>query len=64
MSEPLRLDMTHLPDLAATAGRAGPVRTRSRSTSICSRRATRCPAGENIQAWLARPSRRARAGLA
>ena len=28
MTEPLRLDMTHLPDLAATAGRVGPVRTR------------------------------------
>ena len=28
MTEPPRLDMTHLPDLAATTGRVGPVRTR------------------------------------
>ena len=53
MSEPFRLDMTHLPDLAATAGRVGPVRTRMPVyvdlLPPCNKA---CPAGENIQEWL------------
>ncbi len=53
MSEPLRLDMTPLPDLAATAGRAGPVRTRMPVyVDLLPPCNNACPAGENIQEWL------------
>ena len=53
MTEPLRLDMTHLPDLAATAGRVGPVRTRMPVyVDLLPPCNNACPAGENIQEWL------------
>ena len=53
MSEPFRLDITHLPDLAATAGRVGPVRTRMPVyVDLLPPCNNACPAGENIQEWL------------
>ena len=53
MTEPPRLDMTHLPDLAATTGRVGPVRTRMPVyVDLLPPCNNACPAGENIQEWL------------
>ena len=53
MTEPLRLDMTRLPDLAAAAGRVGPVRTRMPIyVDLLPPCNHACPAGENIQEWL------------
>ena len=53
MSEPFRLDITTLPDLAATAGRVGPVRTRMPVyVDLLPPSNNACPAGENIQEWL------------
>ncbi|MCW3159055.1 NAD(P)-binding protein [Micropruina sonneratiae] len=53
MSEPLRLDMTHLPDLAESVGRVGPIRTRMPVyVDLLPPCNNACPAGENIQEWL------------
>ncbi len=48
-----RLDITELPDLAATGGRVGPVRTRMPIyVDLLPPCNNACPAGENIQEWL------------
>jgi NADPH-dependent glutamate synthase beta subunit-like oxidoreductase len=49
-----RSDLTALPDLAASRPEAGPVRTRRpRYVDLLPPCNVACPAGENIQAWLA-----------
>jgi NADPH-dependent glutamate synthase beta subunit-like oxidoreductase len=51
--EPTRRDMTELPDLAHTVGRAGPVRSRMPIyVDLLPPCNAACPAGENIQEWL------------
>jgi NADPH-dependent glutamate synthase beta subunit-like oxidoreductase len=51
--EPTRRDMTELPDLAHTMGRAGPVRSRMPIyVDLLPPCNAACPAGENIQEWL------------
>lgn len=51
--DPNRRDMTALPDLAHTAGRAGPVRSRMPIyVDLLPPCNQACPAGENIQEWL------------
>jgi formate dehydrogenase beta subunit len=51
--DPNRRDMTELPDLAHTVGRAGPVRSRMPIyVSLLPPCNSGCPAGENIQEWL------------
>jgi NADPH-dependent glutamate synthase beta subunit-like oxidoreductase len=51
--EPTRRDMTDLPDLAHTVGRAGPVRSRMPIyVDLLPPCNGACPAGENIQEWL------------
>jgi NADPH-dependent glutamate synthase beta subunit-like oxidoreductase len=51
--EPTRRDMTELPDLAHTVGRAGPVRSRMPIyVDLLPPCNQACPAGENIQEWL------------
>ncbi|MFT3859788.1 NAD(P)-binding protein [Micropruina sp.] len=53
MVDPVRLDMTQLPDLAATTGRVGSVRTRMPVyVDLLPPCNNACPAGENIQQWL------------
>ena len=48
-----RLDITQLPDLAATGGRVGPVRTRMPIyVDLLPPCNNACPAGENVQEWL------------
>lgn len=50
---PTNRDMTELPDLAAGAGRVGPVRSRMPIyVDLLPPCNERCPAGENIQEWL------------
>jgi len=52
MDQPTR-DMTHLPDLAASGGRGGPVRTRMPVyVDLLPPCNHACPAGENVQEWL------------
>jgi len=52
MAQPTR-DMTHLPDLAASGGRGGPVRTRMPVyVDLLPPCNHACPAGENVQEWL------------
>ena len=49
-----RSDLTALPDLAASRPEAGPVRTRRpRYVDLLPPCNVACPAGENVQAWLA-----------
>jgi formate dehydrogenase (NADP+) beta subunit len=51
--DPNRRDMTELPDLAHTVGRAGPVRSRMPIyVDLLPPCNAACPAGENIQEWL------------
>src|SRR5665648_833372 len=51
--DPNRRDMTELPDLAHTVGRAGPVRSRMPIyVDLLPPCNGACPAGENIQEWL------------
>ncbi|MGM0385487.1 MAG: NAD(P)-binding protein [Actinomycetota bacterium] len=51
--DPNRRDMTELPDLAHTVGRAGPVRSRMPIyVDLLPPCNEACPAGENIQEWL------------
>jgi len=51
--DPNRRDMTELPDLAHTVGRAGPVRSRMPLyVDLVPPCNSGCPAGENIQEWL------------
>jgi NADPH-dependent glutamate synthase beta subunit-like oxidoreductase len=51
--DPNRRDMTELPDLARTSGRAGPVRSRMPIyVDLLPPCNAACPAGENIQEWL------------
>jgi NADPH-dependent glutamate synthase beta subunit-like oxidoreductase len=51
--DPNRRDMTELPDLAHTEGRAGPVRSRMPIyLDLLPPCNEACPAGENIQEWL------------
>ncbi|MGB7982079.1 MAG: NAD(P)-binding protein [Candidatus Nanopelagicales bacterium] len=51
--DPNRRDMTQLPDLAHTVGRAGPVRSRMPIyVDLLPPCNGACPAGENIQEWL------------
>jgi NADPH-dependent glutamate synthase beta subunit-like oxidoreductase len=51
--DPIRRDMTQLPDLAHTEGRAGPVRSRMPIyVDLLPPCNAACPAGENIQEWL------------
>ncbi len=53
MAEHRRPDITHLPDLAATSGRVGPVRVRMPIyVDLLPPCNNACPAGENIQEWL------------
>ena len=49
----IRRDMTELPDLATTAGRVGPVRSRKPLyVDLLPPCNNACPAGENCQEWL------------
>ncbi len=51
--QPTNRDMTELPDLSKGAGRVGPVRSRMPIyVDLLPPCNERCPAGENIQAWL------------
>ena len=51
--DPIRRDITQLPDLAHTVGRAGPVRSRMPIyVDLLPPCNAACPAGENIQEWL------------
>jgi NADPH-dependent glutamate synthase beta subunit-like oxidoreductase len=51
--DPISRDMTELPDLAHTVGRAGPVRSRMPIyVDLLPPCNAACPAGENIQEWL------------
>ncbi|MFV0451109.1 MAG: NAD(P)-binding protein [Propioniciclava sp.] len=53
MTVPSSKDMTHLPDLASSDGRGGPVRVRMPVyVDLLPPCNNACPAGENIQEWL------------
>ena len=53
MTEQRRTDITHLPDLAETSGKVGPIRVRMPIyVDLLPPCNNACPAGENIQEWL------------